>query len=107
MGYLIGIIIALAIIIPIIIAIVTVAAYAAAVILGIVLVLGVMCGTYKAILCYGTAVKRTYGHDPHYVPRGGLKALAVCMMIFIPIITLIIYLVSTLVSAVSAYPGPW
>ena len=42
---------------------------------------GSIYGTYKAMVCYATALKRTYGSDEDYEAGNGLKAIIILILV--------------------------
>ena len=88
-----GCIIQLAIYLAIIVAIL----YAIAMAIMAIAACGSVYGTYRAMVCYVTALKRTYGSDEDYEAGAGMKVLVVFILIM---------LVFTVFAAFSYLLGP-
>lgn len=52
---------------------------------------GSVYGSYKALVCYGTALKRTYGEDEYYEASTRMKVLAAFALILIPVILFAVF----------------
>lgn len=90
--YIILIAVAIALVIIAVVAAAFFVLVAISIIVAIMTICGAIYGAYRGLLCYATAVKRTYGDDDSYEPGAGMKTLVIFSILFIFIASVVVYL---------------